>query len=263
MKRLFLIAIGVVGASSAFAQIDGYNVQQLWNNNTGQFSSGGSFPTLTMTSANQSNTTQNDFGDRYVGWLSADGGESAALIDGHRDFSLFFTINMTTDANATRPLEGGLLMKYDNHRGFTPESQFYAKFDPQGTPGPAAQTSADWVLPGYDFVTEHGATFGDNMTVLMGIEYDYDEVNPLNSMQRLTFGSFVSPWINGNWGGPVYDPTMQLGFYFQPLVEGDNQAHTSTATFNLVSFEGGVVPEPGTIAALGLGALLLIRRRRS
>lgn len=262
MKKLILIAFGAVAATSALAQIDGYKVEQLWNNNTGQFSSGGTFPTLTMTSANQSNTTQNDFGDRYVGWLSADGGASAALIRGRQDFSLFFTINMTTDANATRPLEGGLLMKYDNHRGFTPESQFYAKFDPQGTPGPNIQTSADWVLPGYDFVAEHGASIGDNQTMLMGIEYDYNEGNPMQSMQRLTFGNFQSPWMNGNWGGPIYDETMQLGFYFQPLVEGDNSTHTSTATFNLVSFQGGVVPEPGTIAALAVGGLFLLRRRK-
>lgn len=260
MKRLSFIALAMV-ATSAFS-IDGYNVQNLWNNNTGSFSSGGTFPTLTMTMSNQSNTANNNYGERLVGWLSADGGATAALIDGHKDFSLFWTMNLSTDANATRDLEGGLLMKYDNHRGFTPESQFYATADPMGVRASNVRTSADWVIPAWDFGTNNGSSYVAGTTVLMGIEYDYNDGNPAQSMQRLTFGNAVTPWLNGNWGGPIYDAQMQLGFYFQPLVEANNSTHTSTGTYNLVSFSGTIVPEPGTFVALGIGALVLLRRRR-
>lgn len=261
MRRLSFIALAMV-ASSAFA-IDGFNVQSLWNNNTGTFTHGGTFPSLTMTMSNQNNTTTNNYGERLVGWLSADGGATTALIDGHKDFSLFWTMKLSTDVNATRDLEGGLLMKYDNHRGFVPESQFYATTDPNGVRPNNIRTSADWVLPGWDFVANNGATMTAGSTVRMGIEYDYDDGNPANSVQRLTFGNAVTPWLNGNWGGPIYDEQMQLGFYFQPLVEANNSTHTSTGEFNLESFTGTIVPEPGTFVALGLGALALVRRRRN
>lgn len=235
------MAVGALASASALAQINSFKVQNLWNNNTGVFSSGGTFPQLTMTCANQNNTTNNTFGERFVGWLSADGGATQALIDGHKDFALFFTVRLTTDANAARPIEAGLLMKYDNHRGFEPESQFYCKITRTGIPVPVVQTSADWVIPAYDFMAEHNVTFVMGQTVLMGIEYDYNDANPMQSMQRLTFGDFQSPWINGNWGGPIYDPEMKLGMYFQPLVEANNPTHTSTAEFNLVSFTGTVL----------------------
>lgn len=247
MKSLLLTA--ALASTSAFAQVNSFKVQNLWNNNTGTFTSSGVFPALTMTCSNQSDTTNNTFGERFVGWLSADGGATQALIDGHKDFSLFFTVRLTVDANAARPVECGLLLKYDNHRGFEPESQFYAKCTRTGIPVPVAQTSADWVLPAYDFMAEHNANFVMGETVLMGIEYDYNDDAPANSVQRLTFGNFQSPWLNGNWGGAVYDPQMKLGLYFQPLVEAANPTHTSTAEFNLVSFTGTLVDTTETLDA--------------
>ncbi|HMS56488.1 MAG TPA: hypothetical protein PKA27_13910 [Fimbriimonadaceae bacterium] len=247
MNTKTLLLASALVSSSAVAQINSFKVQNLWNNNTGVFTYSGTYPALTMTCSNQNNTTLNTFGERFVGWLSADGGATQALIDGHKDFSLFFTVRLTVDAAAARPVEAGLLMKYDNHRGFEPESQFYCKVTRTGIPVPVVQTSADWVMPAYDFMAEHNVTFTMGQTVLMGIEYDYNDADPMQSMQRLTFGEFQSPWINGNWGGPIYDPEMKLGMYFQPLVEAANPTHTSTAEFNLVSFAGTVLNAAQTL----------------
>lgn len=249
MKRLSLICLAVAAAAGASAQINAWKVQDLWGNNTGTFSSSGTFPAVTMSIANQNNTANNNYGERFVAWLSADGGATKAKIDGHKDFTLFFTMRLSTDVNATRPVEGGILMQYDDHRGYTPESQFYAKFNPSGTPPPTVTTSGDWMMPFWNFVTMNGATFVGGETVLVGIEYDYNDDSPIDSMQRLSFKTHQSPWLNGSWGGAVYDPEMKLGVYFQPLVEASNPTHNSQAVINLVSFSGTILGAPETKGA--------------
>lgn len=241
-------------ATSAHAvSINGYKVESLFSNTTGTFSNSGAFPSTTMSIANQAPVQGGEqYGERYAAWLSSDGGVTKAQINGRKSFTLEWDMTMSSSFR----VEAGLLMKYDNSRGFRPESQYYVSHSPTQT---AIQTSADWVLPGHDFVAQ-GASYALGTTVRMSLEYHFAGAN---SVQRLTFGSYQSPWINGNWGGPMYDPQMELGFYFQPIIQNATTPQDSSVTFNLVRFTETAVPEPSSIAALAIGAVALLRRKRS
>jgi hypothetical protein len=146
MNKLVISAIGTVAlAAGAFAVVpNGYKVESLFSNTTGTFGSSGAFPAVNMTMSNQAPVSGGEqFGERYCAWLSADSGASRASINGHKDFTLVWDMTMHT----TFKVEAGLLLKYDNSRGFSPESQIYINQTPGST---AMQTSADWVLPGYN-----------------------------------------------------------------------------------------------------------------
>lgn len=246
MKKsaIFLLA-GM--ATLATAQINAFKVENLWNNSTGTFTSGGTFPVCNMTCANQNNTANNTYGERFVAWLSADSAATRAKINGHADFSFFWNVTLSTDAAAVREVECGLLLQYQSRGTFAPTSQIYAKFRNPGITT-AIQTSGDWVMPSYDFIQSHNAEIFNGVPVLMGLEYDWDpngDGNGADSVQRLTFGAYQSPWLNGNWGGAMYDAQMEIGPYFQPLVEAANPTHTSHMDINLVSFSGTVIGAPG------------------
>ena len=212
IQKLTLTALAAVAATGAFAQINAYKVQNLWMNNTGTFSSSGTFPNVVMQIINQSNNTQNSYGERFVAWLSTNGGTTIAKVNGRRDFSVFFNIRLTTDANAVRPVETGILLNYDNHRGFRPTSQFYAKANPGTNPAPAIQTTSDWAIPDYNFVLSQSATFSLGQTILMGLEFDYNPADPNSSTSRLTFRDLNSGWLFSSFPDTrVYDQEMDIG----------------------------------------------------
>lgn len=239
--------------SAQAVSINGYKVESLFSNTTGTFSSTTAFPSVNMAIANQAPVQGGEqYGERYAAWLSVDGGATKAQINGRKSFTLVWDMTL----NSSYRVEGGLLMKYDNSRGFRPESQYYVSKSPTST---GIQTSSDWVMPGVDF-SAMGAGYNLGDTVRMSLEYHF---NGASSVQRLKYGTYSSQWINGNWGGPMYDPQMEFGFYFQPIIGGTTTAQNSSAVFNLVSFTETAVPEPGSITALALGALALMRRKRS
>ena len=129
MNKLVISAIGSVAlAAGAFAVVpNGYKVEQIWSGTTGTFGNSGTFPAVNMTMANQAPVSGGEqFGERYVAWLSADNGATKAGINGHKDFTLVWDMTMHT----TFKVEAGLLLQYDNSRGFTPESQIYINQKP-------------------------------------------------------------------------------------------------------------------------------------
>lgn len=254
MNKLIITSIGSVAIAVAAqaVTINGYKVESLFSNTTGTFSSTTAFPGVQMNITNQGPTATETYGERYAAWLSADGGATRAKINGRKSFTLEWDMTLRSSFK----VEGGLLMKYDNSRGFSPESQYYVSKTPTTT---AIQTSADWVLPPFDF-SAAGGTYALGQTVRMSLEYQFLGAG---SLQRISYGNIRSPWINGHWGGPMYDPEMEFGFYFQPIIAGSNGGENSSADFNLVSFRESAVPEPASVTALALGALVLLRRKRN
>jgi len=59
----------------------------------------------------------------------------------------------------------------------------------------------------------------------------------------------------------VFDPTSAPGAYVASN-PGSNYATTGTYRLDMVTFSGDVVPEPGTLGMLAVGAMALIRRRK-
>lgn len=257
--RIIVASMGVAAlVASAYAGPNSFKVESLWSNTTGSFSSSQAYPNVTMTMSNQDRVTGGEqYGERYVAWLSGDNGATRFKVNGHADFKLEWDMKLTSDYR----VEGGLLMNYFSHPGFQPTSQYFVSKNAV-TGATAIATSQDWTMPSWDAVAA-GAGYNLGDTVHMSFEHNWDpngDANPMDSVSQLTFGTFKSGWINGNWGGPIFDDQLELGLYFQPIV-GDNTGgpRNSEAVFNNVVLSA---PEPGSMLALGLGALAMFRRRK-
>lgn len=96
-------------------------------------------------------------------------------------------------------------------------------------------------------------------TPLIQIGFDSGHVTPLGfGAMDLFYADGVN--ISGSEIGPAIltDEAFSFSFTNQVPIGGDwNNGHTATA-----SFTSSAIPEPATIALLGLGALSLLRRKR-
>lgn len=160
------------------------------------------------------------------------------------------TVNTSGTVNATTPAFSNLLGSYTATTTGTYDSGFYFPFetgDPGATPGftlGSALTISS---------TQIGITFNYQGTT-DGVTYN--NVNSLTSL--ITYGTIASV------GSNVFD-----GYYRNANSETDGNFTSALRSFGQTNQSVGVrvfgtaVPEPASMTILGLGALALIRRRRS
>ena len=108
--------------------------------------------------------------------------------------------------------------------------------------------------PGY---WNSGLTYTAGETVTMGMQYFYDTPNSENALQF---------WVNAG-SGNIYSPVQDwsgnlagdvLGAYFQLQGTTSSPGSSGEAVFGDIS-----IPEPSTVAFLGLGMVTLLLRRRN
>ncbi|OXU14671.1 hypothetical protein SMSP1_01551 [Sedimentisphaera salicampi] len=80
----------------------------------------------------------------------------------------------------------------------------------------------------------------------------------------------VSEWMESPWNDVNYDADIFRGlrggecnFNVSPLASSERFYYNPKAEDNLVGFRVASVPEPATMAILGLGGLFIRRRRRA
>jgi hypothetical protein len=128
-------------------------------------------------------------------------------------------------------------------------------------------------LPFYNFTADQGLTYTKGTTVRLGMIYDphsLTEEDPGTIQYFYTDvdgTTYPSPILEFDQGNPAEDPPYGLwgilndarvGGYFMPLV--NNQI---PGNWGQVDFENMVyVPEPASLALVGLAGLALLRRRR-
>lgn len=108
----------------------------------------------------------------------------------------------------------------------------------------------------YSFSANHLATYNSGDKITLGITY-FQDSNGKNALMFSANGinSPVEEFATGGLG----DGTT-LGGYLQVVNDPTNPLNTGVATFGNISITP--VPEPSTLALLGLGALPFLLRRR-
>ena len=95
-------------------------------------------------------------------------------------------------------------------------------------------------------------------TPLIQIDFDLAHVTPFSFGGMDQFYADDVTITGSEIAGPLTDESFAFSFANQVPISGDwNNGYTATA-----SFTSSAVPEPATIALLGLGALSLLRRKR-
>lgn len=229
------------------------------------FTSTGTFPSVTFDDPNVNTggqgTGSGGFANRHIWNTSNDHGATDYATTGPNDFFNFtFSLNLTAvDTNSRK--EAGFFI----HTGAP--SNLDSQFIITSNSGTAAGEVAAFggAFPFYSFTVSNGSHYTEGTTVSMGVLYHQDltDVGHTYHMQFMYNGLLSTDQRLGNNMDVTGLPTgTTLGAYLQIPKDPNNAAAANGAHAVWTNISVAPVPEPASMAALGLGAAALIRRRR-
>jgi hypothetical protein len=278
-RQATLIALCLAAASGAYAQVGSINstiISHVFNDIAGATpSSVNAYPGLISLSESGVSKPAPGGINRDVWYFSNNGGASAYQFQTGDYFDASFQLTLAGSGTPGIDLEAGWL--FSNPSGSIGGdlqsivtaggvvAQFggpsYYPFSPAtGGYPPAAGSSPPGGVPNYVI----------GQTYTMGLNYVLDPNTGMNAFQY---------WVNGGSGvvyalsspgdtyfdlgpgaGPTGSPGSTLGGYFQIGNDPNNPGNGGTAIFSNIIITS--VPEPSTLAFLGLGMVTLLLRRR-
>jgi len=231
-----MFALGAITAASA--QINSVKIhERVYNDDpTSTLVTTSNYPTIVE--FNDSNLSGGGFANRHVFNFSADGGATDFTYTNDTFFDVKMDVSLTGLAGSVK--EAGFLIDTIGGQG-----QFIVK-----TNGEIAAFGGP--LPFHSFAAVGSVV---PATITLGIKYFLD-----GGVRKITYtagaDTFTDVFTNNEHG--IIGGTV--GGYAQfPLINGNGQ-NFGDAKFT--NFKYAAVPEPTSLAALGLGAVALLRRRR-
>ena len=229
-------------------------------------------PSATLTTVNnyassvsftEANVSGSGFANRDVWYFSNNGGFNAYQFQNNDYFNASFGLTVT-GGSPGKDIEAGFLFSNPSGNfggdlqslvtGSGVVVQFggpsYYPFSPAagGYPGAGAQ------VPNYIV----------GQTLALGLNYVVDPNNGKNAFQYSVNGQFAASAPGDTYfdlGGPVGSGGDTLGGYFQIQTTGNaNSPNSGTVLFSDISISS--IPEPSTLAFLGVGSVALLLHRR-
>ena len=266
---LLVVALGFVVDASASPAVNGALIKpRIWNDaGYSTFTSGNTYPAQIW--MNDANLDQGGWANRHNFRLSDDGGATAAVFMNGDAFELSADVTITGTAN----VEGGLNLSpwwSKDVDGVFMVNTEHQPWLPPGTGGEIAIFGGR--LPFYSFTGNYGLLYDKGTTVNLKMQYvpgGLSAASPgfVKYVLKMGASTYYSPWLAFDQGNPAEDPPYGLwgdlndarvGGYIQVPAGAD--PNWGRIDFSNMSY--APIPEPASLALLGLGALAAIRRKR-
>ena len=256
MKRTLSLGLLIGAAAFASAQvssIDSANVfRQFTDDTDATYAAVDAYPTLISLSETNVDGTPGGgtFANRDNWEFSNDGGGTSYAFSNDDFFSVSMDVTLAVPPNSgvsPRKEAGYLLSTLGGQASFIVNSDA-GEIVAFGAP-----------LPFYSFNASNGLSYTPGETITLGIDYFFD---PMDGLRKIVYSAngIMSPALTfSNLELGIIDGST-LGGYLQVPIDTTNSANGGIATFANIKISP--VPEPASFAALGLGALALLRRRR-
>ena len=257
MKRSTTLALTLALAVCANAQVSSINsanvFRQFTDDTDATFAAVDNYPSfISLSETNVDGTPGGGtFANRDNWEFSNDGGATSFAFtnDSFFDVKMDVTLSVPPNSGVSPRKEAGFLLS-------TLGGQ--ASFLVNSDAGEIVAFGAP--LPFYSFNTSNGLSYTPGQTITLGIRYFLD---PMDSLRKVVYSAngIESPALTfSNLELGIIDGST-LGGYLQVPIDATNSANGGIATFAKITISP--VPEPASFAALGLGALALLRRRRA